>query len=60
MSQPGKSMETKIQLVPRRGRVVEEWRVTTSVGLGVVLGHEKVLTLERGGDGATSGGTNHC
>ena len=41
----GKSMETKIQLVPHRGRVEEEWRVTTSVGLGVVLGHEKVLTL---------------
>ena len=41
----GKSVETKIQLVPPRGGVEEEWRVF----LGAFLGHEKVLTLERGG-----------
>lgn len=48
-------METKIQLVLPRGEVEEEWRVTTFVFLGALLGHEKVLTLERGGDCATLG-----
>ena len=47
-------METKVQSVPPRGGVEEEWRVTTFVGLGV-LGHEKVLMLKRAGDHATSG-----